>query len=182
MIAAAIQYHMAIYAAHTNLDAVQDGINDVLAAKIGIKDIAMLNLSPNEDVQNLGRIGFLPRETTLISFAREIKGKLGVAALKIAGEQNLTLRRAFICAGSGSSLLSEFLRSEADVFISGDIKYHDARAIEAAGKGLVDIGHFASEHVMVEELSRRIGQLLTAEETAVTVKPYLLEKDPFMVI
>jgi dinuclear metal center YbgI/SA1388 family protein len=181
-IAWAVQHQLAIFSAHTNLDAVKGGTNDMLASKIGLKDVTSLDFSSDEGVHNLGRIGRLPKETTLMSLALQLKQTLGIDSLKIAGRSNLIIRNAFICSGSGSSLLPEFIRSGADVFISGDLKYHDARAIEAAGKGLVDIGHFASERVMIEVLSTQLSRLLKGSGKAIAVEPYLFEKDPFVMI
>jgi dinuclear metal center YbgI/SA1388 family protein len=178
----AIQHRMAIYAAHTNLDTVNDGINDMLALEIGLKNIAPLAASLKDGLQDFLRVGFLSEETTLMSFARNIKEILGVDSVRIAGNTDLKIKKAAVCCGSGSSLLSAFFISEADVFVSGDLKYHDARAIEGAGKGLVDIGHFASEHVMVEAFSKRLGQGLMDEGRSVRVEPYRFEKDPFVVV
>jgi putative NIF3 family GTP cyclohydrolase 1 type 2 len=87
-----------------------------------------------------------------------------------------------VCAGSGSGLVDAFLASDADVFISGDLKYHDARAIEFAGKGLIDIGHFASEYLVVETFSRRLEDHLMDTGRSVRVEPCRLEKDPFVII
>ncbi|MFC1789278.1 Nif3-like dinuclear metal center hexameric protein [Thermodesulfobacteriota bacterium] len=65
-----------------------------------------------------------------------------------------------MCTGSGSSLLNDFIASEAHVFISGDLGYHAARTIEAANLGLIDIGHFASEHLIVDVLANRLKKVL----------------------
>jgi dinuclear metal center YbgI/SA1388 family protein len=182
IIQSALQHRMAIYAAHTNLDTVKDGINDTLALKIGLKNIAPLDASLEGGMQDFLRVGFLSEEITLISFARMIKEYLGVESIRISGNAGLKVKKAAVCSGSGSSLLSAFFISEADVFVSGDLKYHDARAIESAGKGLVDIGHFASEHVMLEVFSKRLGQCLMNEGKNVRVEPYRFEKDPFVAV
>jgi dinuclear metal center YbgI/SA1388 family protein len=182
VIEAALRHRVAIYAAHTNLDAVNDGVNDTLAAKIGLKNIVPLNASLEDGMEKFLRIGFLSEETTLISFAQGIKEVLGVDSLRISRNGALKIKKAAICCGSGSSLLSAFFISKADVFISGDLKYHDARAIENAGKGLVDIGHFASEHVMVDVFSKRLGQCLNHAGKPVSVEAVRFERDPFVVV
>ena len=182
IIQTAIQHSLAIYAAHTNLDMANDGVNDTFAFKIGLKNIAPLAASLEDDMQNFLRVGFLSEETTLIDFARRIKKNLDADSVKIAGNANLKIKKVAICSGSGSSLLSAFFISGADVFVSGDLKYHDARTVEGAGKGLVDIGHFASEHMMVEVFSKRLGQRLKDEGKGVRVEPYRFEKDPFVVV
>ena len=69
-----------------------------------------------------------------------------------------------VCSGSGSSLLNAFLASRAQVYVTGDLRYHDARTAEAAGRGLVDIGHFASEHLMVKVLADMLRSRLREAE------------------
>jgi dinuclear metal center YbgI/SA1388 family protein len=178
----ALQHRLAIYSVHTNLDTVTGGVNDTLALKIGLKDIAPPVVTSEDSQQDFLRLGVLPEEKTLIDFAGEIKSILGIDTVRIAGDVNLKIRKVVVCSGSGSSLLPSFFVSQADVFVSGDLKYHDARAVESAGKGIVDVGHFASEHVMVDVFSERLGQCFIDEGIHVSVEPYGLEKDPFMVV
>ena len=182
----AIQHRIAIYAAHTNLDSAPDGINDALASKIGLKNLTVLGKmgefenSANSDLQGLGRIGELDKELKLEFLAEEIKSKLALNAVKIAGNSELLVRKVALCSGSGSGLLNEFFSSDAQVYISGDFRYHDAKAAEAFGRGLIDIGHFASEHLMVEVLTQGLQRALTESGFDLEVEACNLEKDPFV--
>ncbi len=139
-------------------------------------------LLKNEDRQGSGRIGNLGESTNLISFARSIKEKLGLNLVKIAGNPDLIVNTAAVCTGSGSSLMNNFISSGAQVYISGDLRYHDARAVEAANLGLIDIGHFASEHLIVDVLASRLEKVLSKHGIYVKVEAYGLEIDPFMVL
>ncbi|MFC1858970.1 Nif3-like dinuclear metal center hexameric protein [Thermodesulfobacteriota bacterium] len=182
----AIQHRIAIYAAHTNLDSTQDGVNDVLASKIGLKNLAVLGKtgkiknSANFDLQGLGRIGELGKEVKLEFLAVKIKNKLGLSAVKVAGKPELLIRKVALCSGSGSGLLNDFLSSGAQVYISGDFRYHDARTAESLGLSLIDIGHFASEHLIVEVLARRLQRALAEDGFNIEVEPCTLESDPFV--
>ena len=84
--------------------------------------------------------------------------------------------------GSGASLLANFFASGAQVFISGDLRYHDARAVEAYNLGLIDIGHFPSEHLIVDVLAERLASIFADSKINLTVKAYGIEKDPFTVL
>jgi len=137
-------------------------------------------LIKNEDRQGSGRIGDLAESMELISFARSIKEKLGLNSIKVAGNPDLTVKTAAVCTGSGSSLMNNFISSGAQVYISGDLRYHDARAVEAANLGLIDIGHFASEHLIVDVLTDRLKKVLSQHEIYVKVEAYGLENDPFI--
>jgi len=129
-----------------------------------------------------GRVGELDETVELLSLAESIKKELGLNSLQVAGKPDLQVRRVAVCSGSGSSLMNDFFASGAQVFISGDLKYHDAREAEAADLGLIDIGHFASEHLMVEILAKRLGKALAANKVEVDVEACRLENEPFMLL
>ncbi|MGD9334663.1 MAG: Nif3-like dinuclear metal center hexameric protein [Desulfobacterales bacterium] len=139
-------------------------------------------LIKNDNRQGSGRIGDFGESTELISLARSIKKKLGLNSVKIAGNPDLKVKTAAVCTGSGSSLMNAFISSGAQVYISGDFRYHDARAVEAANLGLIDIGHFASEHLIVDVLADRLKKILSKHEIYVKVEAYGLENDPFIVL
>ena len=75
--------------------------------------------------------------------------------------------------------MPHFLQSDAQVLISGDLRYHDARDAEAAHRGLVDVGHFHSEHLMKDALVQRLARALARKRLSVRVEACPLERDPF---
>lgn len=180
----AIQNQMAIFAAHTNLDSVTNGLNDVLAKRIGLMNLEILGdpISSCEDRQGLGRVGELQNSVELAPLAGTIKKVLGIKSVKVAGRPDLSVKKVAVCTGSGSSLIKSFFLSDADVYISGDMRYHDARAVESVNLGLIDIGHFASEYLMVEELAGRLQNILADSEMDVKVDACRIETDPFYLI
>ena len=175
------RHRLALYAAHTNFDSVKEGLNDILAGRIGLMNIRPLVPGP-DDSPGIGRIGDFENPIELKSLALILKDKLSLAHVKISGEPSLLVNTAAVCTGSGSSLLKDFFNSAADIYISGDMRYHDAKDIQSAGRGLIDIGHFASEHIMVEVLAERLAAGLKQTEFKVDVIPYKEEKDPFVVV
>jgi putative NIF3 family GTP cyclohydrolase 1 type 2 len=112
-------------------------------------------------------------------FAEIVKLRLGLENLRVSGPENLEISRVATCCGSGSGMMELFLSSGAEVFISGDLKYHDARDAEALGVGLIDIGHFASEHLMIHALAKALGEGLLKQGFEVQVNPCSLEQEPF---
>ena len=200
----AAEHRLAIYAMHTNLDSVAGGLNDVLADSIGLKNVEALDRSSapekrlkrpeNTDMhdfdakettnggQGLGRVGDLERPMELVLFAEMVKDRLGIETVRVAGEPDLQVKRVALCTGSGSSLMEGFYSSGAQVYITGDLRYHDARAAEAKKLGLIDIGHFQSEHLIVDHLADRLDEVLKTGGVEATVKAYRLENDPFRLI
>ncbi len=139
-------------------------------------------LMPVVSRHGFGRTGTLIERMNLFQFAHSIKERLCLQNVKVSGNPDMMVQRAAVCSGSGSSLLNVFFASTADVFISGDLRYHDARAAESAGKALIDIGHFSSEHLMIEPIRDYLRQRISSASWEVRVEAYELEKDPFTMI
>ena len=192
VIGAAIKGRAAIFAAHTNLDSTLGGINDVLAREVGMQDVVPLlpayETSAEDDgtesmqQPGLGRVGRLASPVTVGDLATQIKSRLGSRHVKVAGKVDLSVQKAAVCSGSGAGLLDAFLASDAQVYISGDLKYHNARVVEASGRALIDVGHFASEHIMIDALAIELQNITKAAGWSVTVEACPLEQDPFIEI
>ncbi len=128
----------------------------------------------------LGRVGILKTEMELGAFADHVSKSLDLAGgIRLVGDPRQKIRKVAICTGSGSSLTGDFLSSGADVYVSGDMHYHDARAIEGAGLGLVDVGHFASEQIMVTAVADLLRRKLETAGYDTVVSTSEVEKDPF---
>ena len=184
----AISHRMAIYAAHTNFDRLADGLNDILARKIELQELRSLEAAEetksidSEGKHGLGRIGSLKKAMPLDQLAHRVKSLLNLDYLRMAGRGDLVVKTVALCTGSGSGLLEDFLNCGAQVYISGDLRYHDARTVEESDLGLIDIGHFPSEHLMVEALSQRLEKVLKRENISAAVSACRVEKDPFKLI
>ncbi len=192
----AAQHQLAIFAAHTNYDIVSDGVNDILAERLGLKRLQILHpvkvnasappktspLSGDEAEHGIGRIGELEKTSSLKSLVLMVKKRLKLDFVKVAGDPKMKVSRVAVCSGSGSSLMPAFLSSKAEVYISGDIHYHNARDAECIQRAIIDIGHFASEHLMVEALADRLDRLITEAGINAKVKACTMEKDPFMLL
>ncbi|KPJ77716.1 MAG: hypothetical protein AMJ54_06985 [Deltaproteobacteria bacterium SG8_13] len=176
----AAKHRLAVFSAHTNLDRTHSGLNDMLAERIGLKNVAALY---REDGQpSFGRIGELARRCSLKEMAAAVKKALAIEHVRVAGDLKLRVGNVLVCSGSGSGLLNDFLLSDAQVYLSGDLRYHDALEIQQANRGMIDIGHFASEHIMVDALASWLTVELDALGAQVDVVAYGNEKDPFVLI
>ncbi|MEJ2657608.1 MAG: Nif3-like dinuclear metal center hexameric protein [Desulfobacterales bacterium] len=133
-------------------------------------------------IQGPGRIGKLDKSMDLKTFASSIKRKIGLDHLKVAGHPDLPIETVAVCSGSGSGLISQFISSGAQVYVSGDLGYHDAKTVEALNLGLIDIGHFASEHLIVDVLTQRLKQILSETGMDIKVEASKLEHEPFMIL
>jgi putative NIF3 family GTP cyclohydrolase 1 type 2 len=141
-------------------------------------DLVPIRRPPSD--QGIGRFGRLDSPQTLAAFAGVVKDRLGLADVKVAGNPELVIGKAAVCTGSGSSLMNRFLASDAQVYVSGDLKYHDARNTEWSRRALIDIGHFASEHLIVDVLAQRLAEQAAAAGLNVIVEACKLEREPFV--
>lgn len=178
----AASHQMAIVSAHTNLDSVTGGVNDILFDKLGLKKRTVLVPAGHQPTEGLGRMGELDESTDLISFARRVKNQLAASAARVVGKADLRVRKVAVCSGSGAGLLDAFFHSDADVFVTGDIRYHDAREVESLNRGVIDISHFISEAIILDVLRDKLAKALSMAEFEATITVCNLEKDPFVTI
>ena len=130
----------------------------------------------------LGRVGRLPEQLTLAEYAERLKNILSAPSLRYVGDPNAMISKVALCSGSGASLLRDAVRVGADVLVTGDVKYHEARDAEECGLALIDAGHFPTEIIMVHEMAERLGRAFAAAEyTECVVEECRAEADPFRI-
>ncbi|MCD6332189.1 MAG: Nif3-like dinuclear metal center hexameric protein [Bacteroidales bacterium] len=94
--------------------------------------------------QGIGIIGNLPEALGEKAFLDLVKKKFGVVTIRHSDWINRPVRKVALCGGSGGEFIPQALTSGADVYLTGEIKYH--QYADADGKMLfADIGHFESE-------------------------------------
>jgi putative NIF3 family GTP cyclohydrolase 1 type 2 len=130
----------------------------------------------------LGRIGRLPEPIPLDSFAAQVKQVLGIPVLRLVGDPQRRIAKVAVCGGSGASLLAEARRQGADVLVTGDVKYHEARGAQARGLALLDAGHFATERIMVREMATALRKAAQQRGLAMEFVELQGEEDPFQVV
>ena len=124
-------------------------ISQVLAAvkqahpyeEVAYDIIPLLNENQTE---GSGMIGELETEMDEISFLKHLKSTFNSGVIRHTNLLNRKIKTVAFCGGSGSFLLSTAMRQKADVYITGDFKYHEF--FDAENQILIaDIGHYESE-------------------------------------
>lgn len=127
----------------------------------------------------LGRIGRLAQQVNLGEFAARVKESLGCDHLRLIGADQMPVRKVALCGGSGAFLLQTAHRQGADVLVTGDVKYHEARQAEELGIALIDAGHFATEQLMIEQVTQSLQAAARQLNWGVAFEAYTGEEDPF---
>lgn len=127
----------------------------------------------------LGRIGRLAQQASLGEFAARVKESLGCDHLRLIGADQMPVRKVALCGGSGAFLLQTAHRQGADVLVTGDVKYHEARQAEELGIALIDAGHFATEQLMIEQVTQSLQAAARQLNWGVAFEAYTGEEDPF---
>ena len=153
---------IAVYSAHTNLDCVSTGVNDVLAKLLKLEDTEIL-----DDSNGLGRIGVV-EETSLSEYAQVVKTALK-ADYVVVGDAGKQVHKVAVCGGAGSDLIDLALAKGADTLVTGDVKYHSAQQAVFSGLNIIDAGHQPTELPVLEKLADRLSLRLVERDMDVVV-------------
>ena len=105
-----------------------------------------------------GRIGTVAR-MTLGEFAEVVAEALPETAhgVRVAGDPERSIRRVAVCGGAGDFLLDDVLRTDADVYVTSDLRHHPAAEfLEKGGPALVDVAHWAAESTWLPVVEARL--------------------------
>lgn len=163
-----------IMAFHTNYDVGLEGMNDVLAQKLGLSNIHYTTVEI--DNNSLIRVGECEK-IMLREYCDVVKNNFEQKTIKVAGDLNKTISKVAIVGGSGSSEFYEALKIGADVLITGQLPHH--LGIEAIENGfaLIEVSH-AIEFYGVEALYDKLKN----EFKEIKFGLYDVDYDPFKII
>lgn len=145
--------------AHTNLDCAPEGVNDTLAATLGLHDISVVKPA-GMDAQGreygLLRCGFVD-EQPLEGFLQQVKDVLGCPGLRYA-DGGKPVRKVCVGGGACGSELMDAHLAGCDTFVTADVKYNQFWDARDLGMTIIDAGHFFTENPVVKVLAGKIQQ------------------------
>ena len=144
----AVKAGISIYAAHTNADKVIAGVSGAMAARLGLDNVSILD--EDGEGTGLGVVGDLPHPLLAQEAVALVKERFGLKAMRTSRPIEGPVTRVAMCGGSGGSLIKAAMASGAQLYISGDISYHNFFTRE--GFMIMDIGHYESEIEIVDIL------------------------------
>lgn len=148
MIKTLIKNDIAVFAAHTNMDTAENGINSALAELFSLQNIKILE--KNGENTGLGRYGDLIKSITLKEFAQTVKTYLNTPFVRVSGNLDKIIKTVAVASGSCSDIIPEALKKGCDVIITADMKYHNTIENVESGIAVIDAGHYPTEIIVMD--------------------------------
>ena len=133
-----IKNDLNVFSMHTNFDVAEGGMNEILAERLGLKNIRFVgDTLNNESFIRTGEVD----EISLSDFLEVVKEKLKVDGLRYTGSLNKKIHKVGILAGSGGFELYLASRLHCDAFITGEVKHNQALDAVDLNLSLIEVSH-----------------------------------------
>lgn len=185
MYAQLLAHNITVYAAHTNLDTANGGMNDWLAAELRLSNCQPLVAAGNDPISGqpvgMGRVGDFAGSMNAEEFARYCMRIFGVAGLRLIcnpADRNRQIHRVAVLGGAGQDFYQQALEKGADAYVTGDVSYHFAHDMIANHLVVVDPGHHIEavcEHGLAELIrgwGRELGWDFPVIENNIDTNPF----------
>ncbi len=140
---------LAHVAVHTNADAAVGGVNDALAGVLALSGTRPLVARVGDGAIGSGRVGSLPRTTTLRAFTQRVAGVLPgtIGGVRAAGDPGRQIQTVAVCGGAGDGFLDAAAAAGVDVYLTSDLRHHVVAEFVADPRrpAVVEVAHWAGE-------------------------------------
>ena len=147
-----IEGGLAAVCMHTNMDRAVGGVNDALAADLGLTKVEKL---PGGD--DVLRVGELPEEMPLSAFLARVKAAIGPNGIRFT-DSGRPIRRVAVGGGACGGYLWAAAKSGCDAFVTSDLKYNQFLDARDLGLTVLDAGHFPTEDVVCSVLVKYLEE------------------------
>ena len=157
-----IRHDISHFCAHTNLDCAEGGVNDVLAAKLGLQNVEKVPA----DAHGMLRMGEVEAQE-LMDFLTFVKETLRCDGLRYV-RGGKPVHKVAVGGGGCASGLYDAILAGCDTFVTSDIKYNDWWDAKEQGLNLIDAGHFHTENPVVSMLAEKIAAAFPEVEVKIS--------------
>lgn len=148
-----LEKHISVISMHTNLDCAPGGVNDVLAQRLGLRDVQVLE---DGEMAHLVRYGAVPKQS-LAQFLPFVKQQLHCPGLRYA-DGGRPVCRVAVGGGSCGEYFPQLRKLGCDTFVTADVSYHRFADASELGMNLIDAGHFETENPVVQMLCDKLAE------------------------
>ncbi len=188
MVIEAVKNEICVYSCHTPFDKAPGGNNDSAAGRLGLTSVKNLRgeplkgLSAMEERRDPADIGRTGRFREPVTFREAIERvleafEISLRQIRATGCLDKKVTRVGICTGAGAELITMAAEAGCELFITGDVKYHQARMAEDMGMCLIDAGHYGTEKFFGEDmrglLDEKFGGVIQVAASKVSLDPFM---------
>jgi len=153
-----ITNNISLYSLHTSFDMADKGVNHKLAKRLNISGYKTLHVV-NSDNSGYGGIASIEPKN-IINYAKEVKLLLNTDYVRLyCNDENKIIKNVAFCGGSGSEFIEDAINKKADVYITGDIKYHQAQVALQNNLCIIDAGHYYTEYHSLENIKDILNKI-----------------------
>ena len=175
------QNDIVAFSMHTNMDVAVMALKS--ADILGLKDAKHLEVTyldeATQTVYGFGSIGSVDNELSMLECVDLVKEKLNINTVRVIGDMTKKVKKIAILPGSGKSFISNVLKENVDVLITGDIDYHSASDAIDMGVSIIDAGHFETEHFFVDYMEEFLKKICSDLENTSFIITKARENSPF---
>ncbi len=154
-----VRHNISHICAHTNLDQAPGGVNDVLAATLGLQDVQIIKPNGTDEQGRpwgLLRMGTV-QEQPLEQFLAHVKGTLNCDGLRYCSGGK-PVHKVGVGGGGCAGGLYDAITAGCDTYITSDLHYNDFWDACEQGVNLIDAGHFATENPVCAVLAAKLQE------------------------
>ncbi|NLY82926.1 MAG: Nif3-like dinuclear metal center hexameric protein [Clostridiales bacterium] len=171
-----IKNDISLYSIHTPFDKVEKGNNYYLGNMLNLKNMKKFNDycvmgDLNSEISFLGLIKYCAEEL-----------EIPKNAISYTGDPGSLVRKIGICTGSGAEFIGDAIENKCDVYITGDIKYHDAMRGKIENFNLLDLGHYGTEKFFIENFFELLMNELDLIGEYIPIYEFIENADPYKYI
>ena len=161
-----------LFTAHTNLDVAPGGVNDLLFELLDLTDKEFLAMPAATEYPPLGLIGNLKNPVPLPTLAVHVSKVLSLEHVRYVGQNDKIVKRVGLMGGSGSKYIEAAIANKCDVYLTGDLNYHQALDAMEAGIALIDGTHYSTENPIVSTIANYIRDRAREEGADLVVQAF----------
>lgn len=169
-----VQKGISVYASHTPFDKCHNGNNDYLGQLLHLRQLQLME----EDLSGFCRCGYVDGDCTVLEYIDQVASwlKMDVRHFRFTGDLETKVEKVGLCTGAGAEFIGKAKEADCDLFVTGDVKYHEARLAQDLGLNILDLGHYGSEKIFVANMAAYLR-----ENTEIEVLESQTDLNPFVI-
>ena len=168
------KHSIATMSFHTRLDALDGGVNDILAAAIGLERVETVG------DERICRVGELPREVDALEFAKTVKERLSCGQAEreahvVICPAGKKVKKVGLVGGGGGDDIRVAAAAGADTYLTGELKHHERLSAGDFGMNLICAGHFFTEYPVCAFLEKTVRKICPEAQIEIVFSNTIIE-------